>query len=124
LDLARDVKDNKKAFSTYISNKRKTRENVGPLLSKTGDWVTQGVEGAEVLNAAFVSVFISKAGLQESQVPATMGKSLEQGRVPLVEEDRIREYLRKFDTRKSVGPDGMHPQVLTLSLIRSSKTSC
>ncbi|PKU32960.1 hypothetical protein llap_16734 [Limosa lapponica baueri] len=31
LNLARDVKDNKKSFFKYISSKRKTRENVGPL---------------------------------------------------------------------------------------------
>jgi len=32
LNLARDVKDNKKSFFKYISSKWKTRENVGLLL--------------------------------------------------------------------------------------------
>ncbi|KGL82474.1 hypothetical protein N309_14138, partial [Tinamus guttatus] len=31
---------------------------------------------------------------------------------PWVEEDWIREHLRKLDTHKSMGPDGMHPRVL------------
>jgi len=33
LKVARDVKDNKKGFCKYITNKRKTRENVGLLLN-------------------------------------------------------------------------------------------
>ena len=31
---------------------------------------------------------------------------------PLVEKDCVREHLSKLDTHKSVGPHGMHPQVL------------
>jgi len=31
LNLARDVKDNKKGFFKYVSSKAKTRKNVGPL---------------------------------------------------------------------------------------------
>ncbi|KAK4828296.1 hypothetical protein QYF61_024961 [Mycteria americana] len=34
LDLARDVKGNEKAFCKYIDDKRKTRENVGPLMGQ------------------------------------------------------------------------------------------
>ncbi|PKU36582.1 rna-directed dna polymerase from mobile element jockey-like [Limosa lapponica baueri] len=34
LNLARDAKDNKKGFFKYISSKRKTRENVSPLLNE------------------------------------------------------------------------------------------
>jgi len=30
----------------------------------------------------------------------------------IMEEDHIREQLRKLDIRKSTGPHGMHPQVL------------
>jgi len=67
--LVRDVKDNKKG------NKRRNKENVGPLLSETGDLVTQDTEKAEVLNVSFVSVFTSKTSFQESQIPATGGKS-------------------------------------------------
>jgi len=40
LKLARDVKNNKKGFFKYISSKRKTRDNVGPLLNEVGVLVT------------------------------------------------------------------------------------
>ena len=40
LNLAQDVKDNKKGFFKYISRKRKTGENVGLLLNGVGTLVT------------------------------------------------------------------------------------
>ncbi|KGL74990.1 hypothetical protein N309_02432, partial [Tinamus guttatus] len=32
---------------------------------------------------------------------------------PWVEEDWVRDHLRNLDTHKSMGPDGMHPRVLS-----------
>ncbi|GAB0179989.1 mitochondrial enolase superfamily member 1 [Grus japonensis] len=67
LNLARDVKDNKKGFFKYISSKRNTWENVGPLLNEVGALVMEDTEKAELLNAAFASVFTAKAVPQETQ---------------------------------------------------------
>ena len=60
LNLARDIKGNKKKFYKYISDKRKARKNIGPLWKETGDLVMRDVEKAEVLNDFFASVFTSK----------------------------------------------------------------
>jgi len=103
LNLARDVKD-KKGFYKYICNKKKTKENVDLLLNKMADLVTQDTEKPAVLNASFASVFTSKIGLQESQVPETRGKGWSKEDVPLVKDDQVREYLSKPDTHKSNGP--------------------
>jgi len=51
----------------YVSSKRKTRDNVGPLLNVVGVLVTEDTEKTELLNAFFASVFSAKAGPQESQ---------------------------------------------------------
>jgi len=67
LNLARDVKDNKKSYFKYISSKRKTRNNVGPLLNEVSDLMTENIEKAELLNAFFASVFSAKTSPQESQ---------------------------------------------------------
>ncbi|PKU30946.1 hypothetical protein llap_18751 [Limosa lapponica baueri] len=67
LNLARDVKDNKKGFFKYISSKRKTRENVGPVLNEVGALETEDTEKAELLNAFFASVFTAKSGPQKPQ---------------------------------------------------------
>jgi len=61
------VKDNKKSFFNYISSKRITRENVGPLLNEVSALVMEGTENAELLNVFFASVFSAKAGPQASQ---------------------------------------------------------
>ncbi|GAB0206764.1 mitochondrial enolase superfamily member 1 [Grus japonensis] len=112
LKLARDVKDNKKGFFKYISSKRKTRENVDPLLNEVSALVMEDTEKAELLNAFFVSVFTAKVDPQESQTLEVGEKVWRKEDLPLVEEDWVREHLGKVDIHKSMGPDGMHPQVL------------
>ncbi|PKU33656.1 hypothetical protein llap_16037 [Limosa lapponica baueri] len=79
-NLARDVKDNKKGFFKYISRKRKTEENVGPLLNEVGALVMEDAEKAELLNAFFASVFTAKVGPQESQTLEGKCKVLHLGR--------------------------------------------
>ncbi|GAB0179468.1 mitochondrial enolase superfamily member 1 [Grus japonensis] len=112
LNLARDVKDNKKGFFKYISRKRKTRENVSPLLNEVGALVMEDTEKAELLNAFFASVFTAKAGPQESQTLEVGEEVWRKEDLPLVEEDRVREHLGKLNIHKFMGPDGMHPRVL------------
>ena len=62
LNLARDIKDNKKGFFKYIDSIWKTRDNVGPLLNEVGALVMEDTEKAELLNAFFTSAFAPKAG--------------------------------------------------------------
>ncbi|KAM4642928.1 uncharacterized protein AAGF69_015296 isoform 1-T2 [Amazona ochrocephala] len=60
LNLARDVKDNRKGFYRYTANKRQTKGNVGPLQKLSGELATLDLGRAEVLNDFFTSVFSSK----------------------------------------------------------------
>ncbi|GAB0210014.1 mitochondrial enolase superfamily member 1 [Grus japonensis] len=110
ISLARDVKDNKKSFYRYVSDKRRTRENVGPLRNETGDLVTQDREKAEVFNDFFASVFTGKSLSHTAQV--TEGRDWENAEPPTVGEDQVRKYLRNLKVHKSMGPDEMHPWVL------------
>lgn len=73
LHVPRDVKDSKKGLYKYIGDKRKTRENVGPLLNEMWDLITQDIKKAEVLNLAS----------QECQVPDTRGEGWSKEDVPL-----------------------------------------
>ncbi|GAB0199271.1 mitochondrial enolase superfamily member 1 [Grus japonensis] len=111
ISLARDVKDNKRSFYRYVSDKRRMRENVGPLRNETGDLVTQDMEKAEVLNDFFASVFTGK-GLSLHTAQVTEGRDWENAEPPTVGEDQVREYLRKLKVHKSMGPDEMHLRVL------------
>jgi len=55
LILTRDVKDNRKGLFKYINSKRKTRDNVGPLLNEVCVLLMEDAEKAELLNAFFAS---------------------------------------------------------------------
>ncbi|GAB0176056.1 hypothetical protein GRJ2_000070800 [Grus japonensis] len=88
LNLARDVKGNKKSFYRYVSDKRKTRKNVGPLQKETGDLVTQDMEKAEVLNKFFASVFTSKCSSHTAQVAEGKGRDWEKEESPTSGEDQ------------------------------------
>ncbi|GAB0183613.1 mitochondrial enolase superfamily member 1 [Grus japonensis] len=112
ISLARDVKDNKKSFYRYVSDKRRMRKNVGPLRNETGDLVTQDMEKAEVLNDFFASVFTGKCLSHTAQVTEGKGRDWENAEPPTVGEDQVQEYLRNLKVHKSMGPDEMHLQVL------------
>ncbi|GAB0190300.1 mitochondrial enolase superfamily member 1 [Grus japonensis] len=112
INLSRNVKDNKKSFYRYVSDKRRTRENVGPLRNEMGDLVTQDMEKAEVLNDFFASVFTGKCLSHTAQVTEGKGRDWENAEPPTVGEDQVREYLRNLKVHKSMGPDELHLWVL------------
>jgi len=54
--LARDGENNKKGFYRYVNQKRKPKEQVPALMSKTGKLVATDKEKAEVLNNFYLSL--------------------------------------------------------------------
>ncbi|GAB0203411.1 hypothetical protein GRJ2_002806700 [Grus japonensis] len=84
ISLARDVKDNKKSFYRYVSEKRRTRENVGPLWNETGDLVTQDMEKAEVVSDFFASVFTGKSLSHTAQVAEGKGRDWENAELHMI----------------------------------------
>ncbi|PKU44861.1 rna-directed dna polymerase from mobile element jockey-like [Limosa lapponica baueri] len=74
--------------------------------------VTEDTGKVELLNAFFASLFTAQATPQE---PWTLEESEEvwtKEDLPLVEEDQVRDQLRRLDIHKSMGPDRIHPRVL------------
>ncbi|CAM4544601.1 unnamed protein product [Caretta caretta] len=108
LQLARDVKSNKKGFFRYVSNKKKVKESVGPLLNDGGNLVTEDVEKANVFNAFFASVFTNKVSSQNTALGSTAWGGGDQ---PSVEKEVVRDYLEKLDEHKSMGSDALQPRV-------------
>ena len=53
--MASRIKENPKAFYTYIKSKRVARERVGPLKDRGGNLCAEPEEMGKVLNEYFVS---------------------------------------------------------------------
>ncbi|KFV09049.1 hypothetical protein N340_00462, partial [Tauraco erythrolophus] len=89
LNLARDIKGNKKGFYRYVSCKKRSRENVSPLRKETGDLATQDMEKAEFLNDFFASVFTGKSSSGMAQVMEGKGRDWENEEPPTVGDDQV-----------------------------------
>ncbi|KAK4824361.1 LOW QUALITY PROTEIN: hypothetical protein QYF61_014021 [Mycteria americana] len=88
---------------------RAMKENIGPLLNRRGELVTNNAEKAEVLNTFFTSGFMSAVG------PQALGKKIQVDAntdPPLVKEELVCEILQELDPYKSLGPDNIHLRVL------------
>ncbi|KAK4832375.1 hypothetical protein QYF61_022230 [Mycteria americana] len=109
LNLASDVKGNKKSFYRYVGDKRKTREDVGHLWKEMGDLVTGNMEKTEVLNDFFASVFTSKCSSHTAQVTECKGRDWENEELPTVEADQVQDHLGNLKMHKSMGPDDEMP---------------
>ncbi|PKU40317.1 rna-directed dna polymerase from mobile element jockey-like [Limosa lapponica baueri] len=97
----------------YISNKRRTQENLHPLLNVGGNIVTKDEEKAEVLNAFFASVFSSGVGCPPStQSPELADRGGEQNEALIIQREVVRDLLQHLDINKSMGTDGIHRRVL------------
>jgi len=109
LNLDRDTKENKNKFYRYMSNKRKAREDVGPLWKETGNLLTRDMEKAEVLNDFFASVFTGKGSSHTTQATESKGMNLEKEDLPAVGKDQVRDHLKNLNVHKSMGPKEIHP---------------
>ncbi|KFV17626.1 hypothetical protein N340_12724, partial [Tauraco erythrolophus] len=89
LNLARDIKGDKKNFYRYVSDKKRSRENVGPLQKETEDLATRDMEKAEVLSDFFASVFTGKSSSCTAQVTEGKGRDWENEEPPTVGEDQV-----------------------------------
>jgi len=102
--LARNAKNNKKGFYRYLRQKRKFKEN--------SNLISTDEDKAKVLNNIFASVFTGSLSPHPSPVDGLQDGDWRGVAPPTVREDQVRDHLRNLNTRKSMGPDKMHPRVL------------
>ena len=109
MKLAVDIKNNKKGFFRHVNHKQKKKENIGPLLNRKGESITNDAEKAEVRINFFTSVFTNTDGSQAlgRKLPIELNTD-----PPSVNEELVCELLQELDPYKSMGPDAIHPRVL------------
>jgi len=113
LSLATAIKYSKKCFYKYISNKRRMKENLHPLLDVRGNLVTKDEKMAEVLHAFFASVFKSEESFSlDTQPPEQEDRDGEQKETRKIQVEMVSDLLCHTDTHRSVRPDRIHPRVL------------
>lgn len=108
--LAKEVKDNPKAFYKYASTKMKTRVTVCDLKKQDGNMTTTDKEKAEALNDFFSSVFTQE---DLGNIPTFEERKFESILEDVeITEDIVRKRLASLKVNKSAGPDGIHPRML------------
>ncbi|KAK4807151.1 hypothetical protein QYF61_024271 [Mycteria americana] len=72
LELARNVKGNKKGFYKYSISKRKAKENMCPLLTGARNLIAKDIKKTKELSAFLASVFYGQLDIHKSMEPDEM----------------------------------------------------
>ncbi|XP_051897465.1 40S ribosomal protein S24 isoform X1 [Pristis pectinata] len=107
--LASRVKENPKAFFTYVKGRRMARVKVGPIKGKGGRMRLEAAEVGEVLNEYFSLVFTEEGVLDDVEGSAGKGNVLE---VVDIKIEDVLKLLTNIKTDNSPGPDGIFPRLL------------
>ena len=84
LNLARDVKDNKKGFYRYIGRRRQAKESVPPLMKGNRELASPDIEKAEVRSECSASVFMGGQASGVCQDHEPLGEGVGSGFCPTV----------------------------------------
>lgn len=108
-NIARNVKQNPKAFFSYAKSKLKTRDGIADL--KDGQKKVSSDAGkANLLNKFFSSVFTEEdlSNIPTCECASTDSKLCEIDITPA----KVCKRLAALNPSKSSGPDGFHPRIL------------
>lgn len=97
-----------------ICSKKKSRQNMYPLLNGSGTMFMQNIAKDEILNVFFAllerSVFKNWRSLKLDRT-VCMWEVWSKEDIFLTEEDQVRKYLSELGTHKPMDTDVMHPSV-------------
>jgi len=111
LNLARDVKDNKKGFYRYIGRRRQAKESVSPLMIGNGELASSDIEIAEILNECFASISTGGQASHVCQDHEPLGEGVRSRFHPTVTVEQVQDILMQLNVYKSMGLDDIHPRV-------------
>ena len=105
--IAREVRENPKAFYRYARSKQSTKQGIPDLIKPDGSKTTSDKDKANTLNNFFSSVYETLENLPSfhSPHPRNMEENIK------ISPKNISTKLSKLKISKSPGPDGIHPRV-------------
>ena len=108
--IAREIRDNLKAFWKYVNKSRKNKRQIPNLIRKNGTLTKTDCEKANALNEQFCSVYTSE---DLDNIPDFPERKI---RRPLAEiiitPEVILKKLKDLKVDKSCGPDEVHPFIM------------
>ena len=107
--IVETVKENPKAFWSYVNSKTKMKSGISDLKDENGELRSSDVDKANILSNFFASVF-TKEG--DSEIKAIAPKTLNSLHEINVDIDKVKKLLQCLNPTKSCGPDGCHPLML------------
>ena len=112
LHFARDGKNIKQGFYRHISQKRKAKEYVSPLINEKGKLATTDMKKAEVFHEYFASVFTVSQASHVHHVPETLDRGCGRENPPTQRAEQVQDNNLRLNVYKSMGLYNMHPRVL------------
>lgn len=110
LRLARNAKRNPKAYYNYVQSRAALRRVVGNVMGPDGKHATTNQEKADTLFRHFLSVYQIDEG--SSSVSLNVRAGVSEMEEVIISPEEVAQALRKLNTVKAAGPDGIHPAIM------------
>ena len=106
--VAKDAKNNPKAFFSYINSCRESRPKIGPIRDKEGNVITDPKQQAERFNEHYASVFTRSATAPPHKMPVTD----ERVEDVIFSAETVKSLIDDLRDRSAPGPDGINNRIL------------
>ena len=107
--LAKEVRQNKRAFFRYVNSKLTVRPEISEMQNELGELVDNDMDICSILGKYFNSVY-NPQSTEEMPDMETMCEN--EIRDINITREEVRMRLEKLNVSKSCGPDNIHPLVL------------
>ena len=108
-DLVSNLKQNPKAFYSYVRSKSKTKDTIGPLIDEVGTVTHDDKTMANILNRYFCSVFTREENIRATENNDSC-KKLDSLKIQV---EDVLEILGNLKLGKAAGPDGISTTFLS-----------
>ena len=102
--IAKEAKDNPKAFYAYINSSKRARSKIGPLKNSDGEIVVEPGEQATILNNFFSTVFTRNEDEPPNKVCFAGEKELRKIEIDI---ERVKRMIDGLKEKSAPDPDGI-----------------